>query len=657
MKKKKRQSFRGRSQKKQRFFRTVQKRFIGRVDKNPRGFAFLVSLDRGGQDTYVSARDAQSLMNGDTVEYEIKKKGPRTFAVIHKVIQRASKKVFGRVFQSNRNLFIETSLGDHLDVLNPKKAVPQSWVIADIRQYPTERKRGAAEITEDLGFELRPEFDHQITVSQFGIEESFPSEVLAELSDLKLKSQKEIQSPSPGRKDLRHLPFVTIDGEDAKDFDDAICTQTDEAKREIRLWVAIADVSFFVRPQTALDKEAQRRSTSIYFPGTCIPMLPETLSNDLCSLNPHTDKLVLVAEMIFDLKGNIKNSHFFSAIINTVARLTYTQVHSWFLGEAPSISEKAVNTLEHSKRLFKLLNQKRSDRGVLDFQLPECRFELDKNRFPIKAYPFPQWEAHRLIEEFMIMANSSVAQVLKENHYPSLFRVHEAPILESIEEINHLMKSLGFSQMLKEISPLAFAKVLSQTKGQKGAHTLHKAILRAQKQARYEPEPKGHFGLALKDYTHFTSPIRRYPDLIVHRSLKSFIQGAPATDKLRETESLVTLGELTSERERRAMDAERFINRRKQCWFMKDKVGKTFSGLVSGVIPKGLFVEIFEHAIEGFIPLETLLGNYVFDEQRSCLRRRPGHSTISIGDKLNVEVLNVSIDDSEITFKLLDLFS
>jgi len=659
VKKKKRQLFRSRSVKKSRNFHSKKKRFTGRVQKNPRGFAFLISTELSTPDTYVSAREARHLMNGDLVEYEIKQKGPRSFAIIHKVLERAASQVFGQVFvepQRHQNrFFLETSSGDSLEVAPSKQLKNGSWVIAEIQQYPTESKRGSAKINHFLGSELTPEFDHLITVSQFGIKETFPETVLNELSDLFVKAKKELQNPSPGRKDLRHLPFVTIDGEDAKDFDDAIYTELNEKTKNLHLFVAIADVSFFVRENTELDKEAQRRSTSIYFPGTCIPMLPEALSNDLCSLNPQTDKLVLVAEIVFNQKGAVQETDFYPGIINTAARLTYTQVHHWFLQETHGIPENALSQLEQSKRLFEILTQNRLERGVLDFQLPECRFELGPGGLPLKAYPFPQWEAHRLIEEFMIMANSSVAQKLTEKGFPSLYRVHEAPLLESIEEINHLMKSLGFSLMLKEVSPLAFAKILSQTKGKKGAHTLHKAILRAQKQARYEPHPKGHFGLALSDYTHFTSPIRRYPDLIGPRSLKNFIQGKQSADKSLETEKLIKLGELTSERERRAMEAERFINRRKQCWFMKDKIGDSFDGLISGVIPKGIFVEIFKHAIEGFIPIESLLDSYVFDEQRACLRRRPGHSTLSIGDNLRIQVTAVSMEDSEITFNLLDI--
>lgn len=624
--------------------------YIGRVQKNPRGFAFLIPHDTTLPDTFVSPREARSLMNGDIVEYQVERMGKRTNARIIKVIERACKKVLGKVQSEHRQFFIESSEGDLIALDNGDKNLINSWVIATLKRYPSEREMGVATVTTKLGQNLTPEFDHVITVSRFGIEEAFPDAALKEIEDLRLAAQAEIKSPSAQRKDLRALPFVTIDGEDAKDFDDAICVLEKNDAAPLQLLVAIADVSYFVRPDSRLDDEAKRRSTSIYFPGYCIPMLPEALSNDLCSLNPQTDKLVLVAEINFNHRGDVLSTHFYEGIIKTVARLTYTKVHKWFSGGADAVPKACHQPLENAKRLFKLLSAKRKERGVLDFQLPECRFELDEKRHPVKAYPAPNWEAHRLIEEFMIMANFAVAKTLKENDCPSLYRVHEAPMIESIEELNQLMKSLGFSLMLKEISPLAFSKILLNTTGQKGAHTLHKAILRAQSQARYEPEPKGHFGLSLTDYTHFTSPIRRYPDLIVHRALKSFILQHRTADKSNNFEALVKLGELTSERERRAMEAERFIARRKQCWFMADKLGDSVKGVVSGVIEKGLFVELSDYAIEGFVPIQSLPGYYVFDEKRGCLRRRPGHSTISIGDSMEVQVVNVNIEDNEITF-------
>ena len=643
---------RSRSQKHQqrRQFSQKKTRWVGRVQKNPRGFAFVIPQDGTQKDTYISSREARALMNGDIVEYQVLSQGKRREGQIVRILERACKKVLGRVEKDRNRFFLESAEGDFLELENVQAGQVGSWVIAKVTDYPDLDQPGLARVEELLGSQLKPEHDHLITISRFGIEENFPSPISSEILDVRLAATQEIRNPDPARKDLRKIPFVTIDGEDAKDFDDAISVVENSGADAFTLRVAIADVSFFVRPGSRLDEEAQRRSTSIYFPGYCIPMLPEGLSNDLCSLNPQTDKLVLVAEIIFDHQGKIRKTHFYEGIINTLARLTYTRVHQWFEGQTGSIPDSCQELLKSSKKLFEILSRLRKERGVLDFQLPECRFELDKLGHPLKALPFPQWEAHRLIEEFMIMANSVVAKKLTEHHCPSLYRVHEAPMIETIEELNHLMKSLGFSTMLKEVSPLAFSAILASTAGQKGSKTLHKAILRAQKQARYEPEPKGHFGLALKDYTHFTSPIRRYPDLVVHRALKRFILPNKFTDKDNNSEELVRLGEITSERERRAMEAERFIVRRKQCWFMRDRLGEILSGTISGIISKGFFVEIEQFAIEGFVPLESLSGMYEFDERRGCLRRRPGHSTIHIGDKIDIQVVLVDIENNEITF-------
>lgn len=623
---------------------------IGRVQKSRRGFAFILAQGTGVKDTYVSPQEALSLMNGDVVEFRIHHQGRRSEAEIVTIIERACHTFLGKVRTHQRGFYLETLENEIIELERADKNQVGQWALAQITQYPDRKHYGKGTLQKLLGSKLLPEHDHLITIARFGIQEEFNPQCNLEAEALRKEALIEYQKPSAERRDLRHLPFVTIDGEDAKDFDDAILVTEQTGQEAFTLYVAIADVSFFVRPGSRLDDEAQKRSTSTYFPGYCIPMLPHSLSNDLCSLNPKTDKLTLVAEMGLNQNGHVIRTQFYEAIIKTVARLTYTQVHAWFEGAQDALPQDCIQAIKSAGKLYEQLRKERKLRGVLDFQLPECRFELDEKGFPTQAYPHPSWESHQLIEEFMILANSAVAKTLKEAGCPSLYRIHEEPEIESIEELNHLMKSLGFSLMLKEVSPRAFSTILSQTTGKKGANTLHKAILRAQKQARYEPDPKGHFGLALKDYTHFTSPIRRYPDLIVHRSLKRFILNEKNADKQNESMDLVQLGELTSERERRAMEAERFIARRKQCWFMSKRVGETFSGVIAGVIAKGIFVEIVAHAIEGFIPVEALNGRYEFDERRGCMRRRPGHSTLSIGDSLNIQVISVDMDQNEITF-------
>jgi ribonuclease R len=383
-------------------------------------------------------------------------------------------------------------------------------------------------------------------------------------------------------------------------------------------------------------------------------MLPEIISNDLCSLRPKEDKLSVTAEIELDHKGNIVGAKFYESLIKTVARLTYTKVHA-FITEDPQMRKELAfieKPLTDAYELYTILKKKRAERGVLEFDLGETKMDVDKNGKPLKVYKAPHYESHQLIEEFMIAANSVVAKAVREANGKALYRVHETPDEDKIEDINQMLKSLGINTLLKENTSRAFAAVLAASQHIKGAHTLHQMILRSQKQAVYAPEAKGHFGLALRDYAHFTSPIRRYPDLVVHRALKRFILKEKSTDNKGEAVDYQALGETTSERERRAAEAERFVTRRKQCWFMEDYVGDTFDGIISGVTEKGLFVEITQFAIEGFVPVETLPGMYEFDERRMCLRKRPGHAVLQIGDASRIKVEEVSPLTNEITFSV-----
>ncbi len=636
------------------FFKSPKRNLTGRVQKKPQGFAFILSSDPKQKDAFVSRHEARTLMDGDWVEYRIYRDGKGFAAEILSILERAQKEILGVFKKSGEHSYVETSAGAlFLSAGDSKNLASHQWVIAQITAYPSQRSPGVVCISEVLGKDLSPKMDNKIAVTKYGIPENFSVKALRDAEQSIKLGLEELKTPSPQRKDLRHLPFVTVDGEDAKDFDDAILV-TQTSNRGYILYVAIADVSFFVRPKTDLDYAAIERSTSVYLPGTCIPMLPEILSNDLCSLRPQTDKLTLTAEIHYDQKGHVNAAHFYEAIIRTARRLTYNQLHAFYDGNENSKEElKALaEPLNRALELFHLLTDKRKTRGVLDFDLPESQMELDEKGVPKTIYRRPRLESHRLIEEFMIAANSEVAKVLRVGKASSLYRVHEIPDWEKVDELNALVKRLGFSHRLTEISPLAFSKLLSETLGKKGSHTLHQAILRSQKQARYEPTPKGHFGLALMDYTHFTSPIRRYPDLIVHRALKEFILKHHTSDKFTEGVDFIKLGEITSERERRAMEAERFVTRRKQCWFMKPKLGEVFKGVISGLIERGLFVEITEFCLEGFLPADTLDGFYQFDEEHMCFRKRPGHFTLTVGDPMEVQVIAVEVEEGQITLSL-----
>lgn len=629
------------------------KALTGRVQKNPRGFAFLIPQDRRQEDTFVTAEDARSLMSGDIVEYRVHREGRRTRGEILKIVKRQRKKLLGYLRHGIPDLYVATPDGD-FDLEERTKLAPNQYVIARILHYPSGRRRGAVAIEEGLGSQLKPKHDYAVAVANFGLTDEFSERAIADAEEARKDGLKEIAHLPESRHDLRDLPFVTIDGEDAKDFDDAILVTPGKSGGFI-LYVAIADVAYFVQPGTALDNEALARGTSVYLPGFCIPMLPEILSNDQCSLRPREDRLSQVAEIHYDRTANVIDAKFYSAVICTAHRLTYKQVQEFFDAEKKDPALKNVrDALNLAYDLYERLLKKRAERGVLDFDLPETKLEVDKEGNPIGCKRAERWDSHKLIEEFMIAANSAVAKALRESSTGALYRVHETPDPTSLDEINLLMKSLGINNSIKDATPKDFARLLIATKGVKGAHTLHQAILRSQRQARYEPEPKGHFGLALMDYAHFTSPIRRYPDLVVHRALRQLTSKGKNTDKRRDDEAqfeaLARLGDQTSDAERLAMEAERFTVKRKQCWFMKERLGEKYEGTISGVTANGLFVEIDEFGIDGFLPLDKLNGVYEYDENRKCLRKRPGHTVLSLGDAIRIQVADVSINEHQIQF-------
>ncbi len=629
-----------------------QKRHKGKVDKNRKGFGFVISLDKQTPDAYIDVQQASPLLHGDIVEYTVKRSGQRVYANIVDVIGHSQSQVFGKVVESKGRFFIDTERDYFVIKDKPKELKHDEWVLAKIVDYPTRDHPARVIVQDTLGSNLTPKHDVMITISKYALPNEFSSEVIKEADEAIERAKLELANPAPTRKDFRNKPFVTIDGEDAKDFDDAILVEIPKSGPAFILYVAIADVSFFVRDGNPLDTEALNRATSVYFPGIAIPMLPHQLSDNVCSLRPREDKLAMVAEIHFNRNGEMIEAKFYDAIICTIRRLTYTLVHDFIEKRNLETFKDVEKPLGDAYQLYKKLLEVRKKRGVLDFDLPESKLLCDKDGMPTSVFRAPKYESHKLIEEFMIAANQVVAKALRDGRHKALYRIHEIPEPDVLVEINQMAKSLGFNYMMKEITPSAFAALLAHTLGKKGAKTLHTMVLRSQRQARYSPYPVGHFGLALRDYAHFTSPIRRYPDLLVHRALKRLIGTHDKADKFNKDHDFDELGELTSERERRATEAERFIVRRKQCWFMKDRVGEKYEGVISGVIGKGLFVEIPEFSLEGFLPKDQLDGHYEFDDLRMCMRKRPGHETIGLGDTLKIVVERVSVDDNEITFNI-----
>ncbi len=628
----------------------------GRVQKNPRGFAFILTGVPGG-DYYVPPEEARMLLNDDIVEYSVVRDRGRPYAEIKKIVRRTQTDVVGRLRYQDDRLFLISMEGDAHAVIDPPEAVnADDWAFAKFEKYPTRNHAAQVKLIDVLGPELTPLHDITLTCARHGLPREFSPEALEEAFLAKITARKAIQELGE-RVDLRQFPLVTIDGADAKDFDDAVCVLRNVGDSPFVLYVAIADVSHFVTEGSGLDSDARARGTSVYFPGTAIPMLPEGLSNELCSLMPRVDRLAFTAEIHLDREGKIQTSRFYKSLIRTAARLTYEEVQLFF--DKPDAADSVTTTLAEPLRslraLYRLMAKRRLERGTMDFELPESQIVVDTAGNPTECAIRQRFEAHKLIEEFMIAANSEVARAC--HRFPTLFRVHEAPALGAMEEVNQMMRHLGISRRMTELTPKAFAEILEATRGVKGSATLHQAILRLMKQAKYEAEPKGHFGLALEHYTHFTSPIRRYPDLVVHRQLKKLLElggviekGKKSDKEEEERTSLTAVGLRMSELERRAMEAERFIVKRKQCWFMRERLGETFQGIIGGVTVKGIFVQIETHGIEGFVPVDSMGGFFEFDENRQCLRERPGHQTLSVGDAYAIVVDQVSLEDHQITF-------
>ncbi|MCB0403981.1 MAG: ribonuclease R [Bdellovibrionales bacterium] len=618
---------------------------LGTVQKNPRGFAFVIPDDTSRPDAYIDRKQARRLMNKDRIRFRYEKRAGRVSALVDKVVERGQSVVLGQVERFGSSLSLNTSDGDFPISGNPKKIHPGDWVSARVVQYPDNRHAGKVEVEEYFGDRLRPTHDYRIAINRYSLSESFSRAELAESEFV--AEQMDDPEERRHRKDLRDLPLVTIDGEDAKDFDDAVAVTSEDFG--FRLYVAIADVSFFVKTGSLLDKAALQRGTSVYFPGRCLPMLPEVLSNNVCSLRPGEERFALTAEIDIDRRGEFLRSDFYSSLIQTHARLTYNQVHGYWKEKKKDL-EGLKRPLDNMIGLFRILRQSRQARGVLDFDLPECKVELDSDGIPTHCAPAARHKSHQLIEEFMIAANRVVARKLRESKKAGMYRVHEPPDREGVDEVNQMLRNLGIGESIHKITPKAFAKVLEHSHNVPGGHTLHTVILRAQKQARYLPDPLGHFGLALRDYTHFTSPIRRYPDLIVHRLLKRLIGEAKSTDKKYEEGQLMNIARDCSNQERNAMEAERFVVRRKQCWYMQQHLGDRFHAVVSWVAAEGLYMEIPELAVEGFLPVETLRGFYEYDSRKLAFVKRPGKERLGVGTKLDVIVDEISVEQGKIWF-------
>lgn len=637
-----------------------QNLLTGRVQAHPDGYGFLISGDKRVEDLYLNRREMRRVMHGDRVMVRVdhKKRGG-VEAHVTQILERAQKRLIGTYQElDGRGYLIPMDPRIAAAIpLRPSGAKSEKGkvVAAEISRYGTAMSGPEAELVQVIGDPDDPEVQVQSIVFRYGLTASFPEPVHREIASVSFSITED---ESAARTDLRDRSIVTIDGENARDFDDAVCVQKNG---RYELFVSIADVAFYVRPGTAIDQEAYSRATSVYFPDRAIPMLSEALSNGICSLNPNEDRLTKTVAMEINGKGEVVASRFFNSVIRSSERMTYTAVRRILVDQDPEHLERYQGLVDQFKlmeELALLLYENRRARGNLDFDLPEAEIILDLQGMPENIVRAERNIAHRIIEEFMIAANEAVARHLKERDFPLLYRVHEGPDAEAIESIAPFLLSLGYRLPLKreKMTPLEIQKLLEACRGKPEEKVINHVLLRAMKQAHYQPENIGHFGLASTCYTHFTSPIRRYPDLIVHRMLERALQGNKLKPDDRDElgSYLVEAGKHTSERERNAMDAEREIVDLKKAQFMMDKLGEEFTGVITSLANFGFFVELDAYFVEGLVRLATLTDDdYHYYEKEYVIKGRRHGRKFRLGDPIRVKVVRINAFRSEIDFELV----
>jgi ribonuclease R len=632
----------------------------GRVIAHPDGFGFLVP-DEKGEDVYLSARQMHSVFHDDRVMVRItgKDRRGRLEGNIVEVLERNTRRVVGRFYrESGINTVVPDNKRITHDIGVPDKhtggAAHGQIVTVEIVEQPGKHTIPVGHVVEVLGEHMAPGMEIDIAIRSHDLPQEWPEAVGREIG--KFGSEVPAQA-SQGRTDLRATPLVTIDGKDARDFDDAVFCERKSGGW--RLIVAIADVSHYVRTDTALDSEAENRGNSVYFPERVIPMLPEVLSNGLCSLNPDVDRLCMACEMHINPQGNITRSNFIEGVMRSHARLTYEQAAAILVDEDKKTRKQyreLVPHLEELYRLYGVLRAAREQRGAIDFETTETRIVFGEHRKIERIVPVVRNDAHKLIEECMIAANVAAARFLIRHKMPTLYRVHAQPDSVKVEGLQEFLGELGLS-LRGRVRPTAkdYATLLHTVRGRPDEHLINTVLLRSLPRAEYHPENIGHFGLAHENYVHFTSPIRRYPDLLVHRAIRHILSGKKVAQFDYGHADMQTFGDHCSMTERRADDATRDAIDWLKCEYMLDKIGESYKGIISSVTSFGIFVELQEIYVEGLVHV-TALGNdyYHYDPARHWLIGERTNRIYRLGDVVAVKVMQVNLDERKIDFELIE---
>ncbi len=632
----------------------IQPEYEATVYINSKGLG--VANISGQNDLLLPERELRQVFNGDRVKVRqtsVDRKG-KAWGFITEIVQRRVKQIIGKLCIHDGEYFIQPAIPNaHQPITLEKELVQHAkiqlgdFIRIAIDDYPTKEELATGHIVQSMADQADTQIIIPQTILEFGLPYEFPNEVIQEAESFKEPSAKD----RAGRIDLRDLALVTIDGEDARDFDDAVYAE----KRPgggYRVVVAIADVSHYVRVGKPLDDEAQERGTSVYFPHYVLPMLPEALSNGLCSLNPHVDRLCMVCDLKLSRTGRVTGFEFYPSVMHSQARLTYNQVANYFDGDSNAIPEnrdvrKSLNTL---LQLYQVLKGLRAERHAMEFETIETYMTFDELGGIQDILPRTRNDAHKLIEECMLLANVAAAEYALKNDIPMLYRVHEAPEFSRIQKVRDFVKLLGL-KFPEQPTQADYQAVIEATKDRIDAPSIHAVLLRSMMQAYYGANNSGHFGLAYEAYTHFTSPIRRYPDLLLHRAIKAHLAQKPYPIS---GASLDDAGEHFSSTERRADEASRSVTMWLKCHYMKQHLGEEFIGIISAVTEFGLFVTLKDLYVDGMVHVSQLGDDFfVFDQASQCLIGQNRGQSFGLGDEVKIKVAAVNLEERKIDFELV----